>query len=61
MNDDKINKPIENLKKSIDLLILIEICKAGATRNQAREIIGSLDNNIFSKVSSVFGGNKNHG
>ena len=41
------------LKKSIDLLILIELCKGGANRNQVREIMGTADNNLVAKVRSA--------
>ena len=47
-----VDKGISEVKKSIDLLILIELCKAGAGRDQIRAIMGSLDNNQFTKVKS---------
>ena len=51
---------IDDLRKSIDLLVLIELCKMGANRDQARDILGALDNNTFSKVSLVSKRRKNH-
>jgi hypothetical protein len=38
----------------VDTLILIEIAKSGATRDQARKALGSLGNNTFSKISALF-------
>lgn len=46
---------IKSVKKSLDTLILIELCKAGATYPQIREIMGAADNNVISKIKSVFG------
>lgn len=54
MNADNLEKKIEALKKSVDTLILIEVAKSGATRDQARAALGSLDNNTFSKISALF-------
>lgn len=54
MNMDNLEKKIEALKNSVDTLILIEVAKSGATRNQARKALGSLDNNTFSKISALF-------
>lgn len=58
MNEDKSHKLIEDLKKSIDLLVLIELCKAGTTRNQARKILGTLNNNTFAEISTALGRKK---
>lgn len=50
MNNEKA---INELKKSIDILIMIELCKQGATRDQSRLLLGKLDNNLFSKINLV--------
>lgn len=54
MNTENLEKKIEALKKSVDTLILIEVAKSGATRAQARKVLGSLTNTEFSKVSALF-------
>ena len=59
MNTDNLEKKLDALKKSVDTLILIEVAKSGATREQVRKAMGSLDNNAFSKISTIFNGNKN--
>jgi len=46
------------IKRSIDALILIELCKSGVSRNQARELLGTLDNNTFSRINTIFGKGK---
>jgi hypothetical protein len=59
MNNEKdIEKVLSSIKKTIDSLILIELCKSGATRDQVRQLLGGLDNNLFSKISSIFNKNK---
>lgn len=51
-------KLLFSIKKSLDTLILIELCKSGATRDQARTLFGNLDNNMFSKINTIFGKNR---
>ncbi len=51
--DDKIGKKIDELKSSVDLLALIELCKLGASRGDVREVFGTLDNNLFAKVNTI--------
>jgi hypothetical protein len=51
--DDKIGKKIDELKSSVDLLALIELCKFGASRGDVREVFGTLDNNLFAKVNTI--------
>ena len=59
MNNEKnVEKVLSSVKKAIDSLILIELCKSGATRDQARQLLGGLDNNMFSKISIIFNKNK---
>jgi hypothetical protein len=57
MND----KIVASLKKSIDTLILLELCKLGAGAKEIRTILGSLDNNHFSAINAVVKRRKNHG
>lgn len=47
------------IKKSLDLLILIELCKTKADRNQIRGILGKADNNLISKINMLIKGVKN--
>jgi hypothetical protein len=54
MTTDHLEKKIEALKKSVDMLVLIEVAKSGATRDQARRALGSLDNNAYSQISALF-------
>ena len=51
--DDKIGKKIDELKSSVDLLALIELCKLGASRGDVREVFGTLDNNLFAKDNLI--------
>lgn len=57
-NEKEFEKVLNSIKKTIDSLILIELCKSGATRDQARQVLGGLDNNMFSKISTIFNKNK---
>jgi hypothetical protein len=50
---DSIDKKIDQLKASVDLLTLIELCKLGAKRDEVREVFGTLDNNLFAKVNGI--------
>jgi hypothetical protein len=54
--DTEINQFTE-LKKSIDLLVLIELCKSGATRDQIREVMGSVNNTNLAKVRAALKNN----
>jgi hypothetical protein len=58
MTADSLEKKIEALKKSVDTLVLIEVAKSGATRDQARRALGSLDNNEYSQISALFNSHK---
>lgn len=49
-NDDNI---LGELKRSVDLLVLIELCKSGATRDQIREVMGSINNTTLAKVRAA--------
>jgi hypothetical protein len=50
---ETLDEKIAELKASIDVLILIEFCKRGAKRDDVREVLGSLDNNLFAKVNRI--------
>jgi|GEM_PF-6480647 hypothetical protein len=58
MNTDNLEKKIDALQKSVDTLVLIEVARSGATRDQARKALGSLDNNAYSKISNLFNSSK---
>ncbi len=58
MTTENLEEKIDALKKSIDTLVLIEVAKAGATRAQARRVLGSLSNKDYSKISALFGAAK---
>jgi hypothetical protein len=51
--DNKIDQKIDELKSSVDLLTLIELCKLGAKRDDVREVRRALDNNLFAKVNRI--------
>lgn len=55
MANQKKNSEItlEDVKKSIDRLAIIELVKSGAKREQIREVMGSLDNNQLSKIKKA--------
>ena len=55
------DKIIINLKKSIDTLVLLELCKLGAGAKEIRNILGKLDNNQFSAINAAIKGGKTHG
>lgn len=40
----------DDVKKAVDRLAIIELVKAGATRTQVREVMGSINNQVFSKI-----------
>lgn len=58
MTTTELEKSIDALKRSVDTLVLIEVAKSGATRDQARRALGSLDNNAYSKISALFSSSK---
>lgn len=61
MNDTATEKAINNLKKSIDTLLLLELCKLGAGAKEIRNVLGSLDNNQFSAINAAIKGGKQDG
>lgn len=56
METKNLEVKIDALKNSLDSLILIEFCKRGAKRDDVREVLGSLDNNLFSKINKIING-----
>lgn len=59
MENKKNNEKLFNdLKKSIDTLILLELCKLGAGAKEIRKILGKLDNNLFSAINAVIKGGR---
>jgi len=43
----------KNLENKIEILIIIDLLKSGANRDQIREVLGSLDNNKFAKLNNI--------
>jgi hypothetical protein len=43
----------KNLEDKIEILIVIDLLRSGASRDQVREVLGSLDNNKFAKINSI--------
>lgn len=41
---------LDDVKKAIDRLAIIELIRAGATRAQIRDVMGSINNQTFSKL-----------
>lgn len=41
---------LDDVKKAVDRLAIIELIKAGATRTQVREVMGSINNQAFGKI-----------
>lgn len=50
---DGDDNTLGELKRSINLLVLIELCKSGATRDQIREVMGSVNNTTLAKVRTA--------
>ena len=48
----------KNLENKIEKLIIIELLKVGATRDQVREVLGNLNNNEFAKISGIINSKK---
>lgn len=41
------------IKKTVEVLLLLELCKSGATRDEARAVLGGFSNELFAKVNAV--------
>lgn len=44
---------LEDIKKALDRLAIIELIKSGATRDQVRNIIGSMSNGTFAAINKA--------
>lgn len=53
MDTKNLEAKIDQLKTSVDILILIEFCKLQTKRDDVRDVLGSLDNNLFAKVNKI--------
>ncbi len=60
MTDSVMIKTIINMQKSLDTLLLLELCKLGAGAKEIRNILGKLDNNQFSAINTAIKGGKKH-
>lgn len=58
--DKELERKLAALKESVDTLVLIELCKQGASREQARAALGTLDNNAFSRLNAIYKNGKNN-
>lgn len=58
MDTKNLENKIDALNKGLELLIMIELAKKGANRDQVREALGSLDNNKFTKINSIINSKK---
>lgn len=52
-NNPNAQIELADVKKSIDRLALIELCKSGATRTEIRNVMGKVDNNLLSKINKA--------
>lgn len=44
---------LEDIKKALDRLTIIELIKSGATRTQVRGIVGSMSNETFAVINKA--------
>lgn len=49
----------QKIQEKLDTLILIELLKRGATRDQVRKVLGAISNETFAKVNAIFKKNQN--
>lgn len=54
MDTKSLENKISLLKDAVDTLILIELCKLGATRDQARKVLGGVSNETYAKINILF-------
>jgi hypothetical protein len=45
---------LSDVHDALRLLAIIELCKIGASRDEVRDVLGSVDNNSFSRVNQIF-------
>jgi len=48
--DQEILSQLKNLNKVVSDLLLFQLCQAGYSKEQIREIVGSIDNNRLTKI-----------
>lgn len=53
MDIKNLESKIDQLNKSVSILILIEFCKLRAKRDDVREVFRTLDNNLFAKINKI--------
>lgn len=53
MPTSKQDPEIGDVLDAVRLLVMIELCKAGASREEVRDVLGSMDNNAFARVNQV--------
>ncbi len=58
--DDKNIKALMDMKRLINTLVLIKMSQAGVSYPDARDLLGSLDNNSYSKINMIFGKKKSN-
>lgn len=54
METKNLESKLDALKATVDTLLLVEFAKSGAKREDVREVLGSLDNNLYSKINKIF-------
>lgn len=60
MDTKNLEAKIDQLKVSVDVLILIEFCRLRTKRDDVREVFGTLDNNLFVKVNKIINPKENN-
>jgi hypothetical protein len=58
MDQTQISEKLDQLKKSIDLLVMIELAKSSATRDQIRNVLGGFDNSVLTKLNKALKNNQ---
>ena len=48
--DPKILEELKNVNKTISDLLLFQLCQAGYSKEQIRDIVGTIDNNRLTKI-----------
>lgn len=56
MDTKKLEIKLEELKNVMETLVLLELCKLGATRDQARKVLGGMPNETYAKINTLFSG-----
>lgn len=53
MENVNYKREFQEVRDLLRLLLIIELCKLGANREQVREMVGGIDNTLFTKVKAV--------